>query len=337
MKVLITGGAGYVGNHLCDYYLNKNHEVTSLDIIKNSNKFINNIECDILDYNKLEEIFSKNSYDLIIHSCAKVPISKLTNSFDEINYNGTRNILNIYKKYKIKKFIFISSSAVYGIPRSVPITEESERNPVEKYGLSKKKAEDLCLELSKFKNIIIIRPRTIIGEGRLGIMSFLFDWISSNLPVPVLNNGDNLYQFIDIRDLVTAIYKSSFVDYTGSLNIGASNFTTIRDLVSKLIYEHQSNSKIKNLDNRIFMNIAKLFKNLRIIPLKDYHFKAYGADLYFDNSKAKKVLDWDSNYTNYSSLKNSYVNYLKKDSNNVASPHKKRLKNFIIKYSTLLI
>ena len=94
----------------------------------------------------------------------------------------------------------------------------------------------------------IIRPRTVIGGDRLGIFSILFDWIKFGLPVPVMNNGNNLYQFVDVSDLVDPIYLMSKSNYNGPLNIGSSSYTSIKDLLQKLIIHNQSNSKIKNLD-----------------------------------------------------------------------------------------
>ena len=80
----------------------------------------------------------------------------------------------LFEKYNVKKFVYISSSAVYGVPNKVPITENDIRNPVESYGLSKKIAEDECMKFIDKKNITILRPRTILGEDRMGIFSILF-------------------------------------------------------------------------------------------------------------------------------------------------------------------
>ena len=166
-------------------------------------------------------------------------------------------MLNLFDIYKIKKFIYISSSAVFGVNQKSPITEESKIEPVDAYGITKKASEDLCFEqIKNGKNIAIIRPRTIIGLNRFGIFSILFDWIKNDLPVPVLSNGDNLYQFVDIRDLCKAIVLASESSFVGSLNIGSSDVKTIRDIVNFLKSEFKSKAKIKNIDNSFILKIG---------------------------------------------------------------------------------
>ena len=107
--------------------------------------------------------------------------------------------------------------------------EEDPREPVEAYGLSKKIGEDICIDQMQNISIGIVRPRTVIGKERLGIFSILFEWIKNNHKVPVLNNGENLYQFIDVEDLAEAIVLMSLSSHVGSINIGSKHLS-IRDL-----------------------------------------------------------------------------------------------------------
>ena len=98
-------------------------------------------------------------------------------------------------------------------------------------------AEDAVRRATEFGvhklDIVIIRPRTILGDNRLGIFSILFEWIEKNQKLPVLNHGNNFYQFVDIEDLVVAIYKSSLLQGSNVFNIGAEKFDTIKNTGNK--------------------------------------------------------------------------------------------------------
>ena len=337
MKILVTGGSGFLGSEIIKKLIHNNFDVYNLDLIKNENAKVNNFQINILDKNNIENIFKKYNFDIVIHSCAKVPISKSKYTFNEINVEGTKNVLDLSKKYLVKRFVYISSSAVYGIPERVPIIESDIRVPVEPYGLSKKIGEDICLNEINNIGLGIIRPRTVIGGDRLGIFSILFDWIKFGLPVPVMNNGNNLYQFVDVSDLVDSIYLMSKSNYNGPLNIGSSSYTSIKDLLQKLIIHNQSNSKIKNLDSSFIFNLLKLFIKYKIVPLQEYHYKAYGKNIYFDTSLSRKVLDWEPKISNFESLNNSYKNFLQNDKLNYGNlaAHKRPLKSYLLKYASI--
>ena len=339
MNYLVTGGSGYLGTELIKKLKNGNNNIINLDIIPSSNINSTNFTLDILDEKNVEKIFKDNHIDCIIHNLAKVPLAKNKKIFKEVNIKATEIILKFFNKFKIKKLIFISSSAVYGVPSHSPITEDSPRIPVEPYGESKKISEDLCLyEIKNGKNIIIIRPRTVIGLNRFGIFSILFDWIKNDLPVPVFSNGLNFYQFIDIRDLAEAVKLSSFSDYRGAINVGSSDVRRIVDIINFLKNEFKSKSKIKNIDKSIIIKIGFFFQKIGIIPLHDYHFKVYGKDIYFDIEHAKKILGWSPKFSVFESFENSYHHFLQEDKDyQKKSIHQKKIKNFIMKYITLFL
>tara|TARA_Y100000816_G_C26103766_1_gene585773 strand:- start:91 stop:1110 length:1020 start_codon:yes stop_codon:yes gene_type:complete len=339
MNYLITGGSGYLGKELIETFNNKENKIINLDIIPSNKKNCIDFNIDIENEIDVEKIFELNRIDVIIHNLASVPITKKNKNFLKINTGSTKLLLKLSNKYNVKKFIFISSSAVYGTPDKLPILETSKREPVELYGESKKKSEDLCFEeIDKGKNITIIRPRTIIGKNRLGIFSILFEWLKSDLPIPVLSKGNNLYQFIDIRDLCSAIELASHSDYKGSLNIGSDDVNKIIDVLKYLKKEFNSKSKIKNIDNSLIIKLGYLLQKMNLIPLQDYHFKAYGSDIYFESNLAKKVLKWEPKYSTFESFKDSFNFFLKDDKNSKnKSVHQKIIKNYILKYMTLFL
>ena len=175
-KAIVTGGSGYFGGLLCKQLVEKGWEVRNIDLNPPNDDLKNCqfIKGDIRDLSKIEESFQ--GIDTIFHNVALVPITK-SKDYEKTNLFGTKNTLELAIKNKIKTFVYTSSSAVYGVPKLNPVSENDIPIPAEIYGKSKFDAEFLLSTYSKKINISIIRPRTILGHGRLGIFQILFDWV----------------------------------------------------------------------------------------------------------------------------------------------------------------
>ena len=116
--------------------------------------------------------------DTVYHCVAQVPLAKDKALFRSVNVNGTENLLLAALAAKVRKVIYVSSSAVFGAPKSNPVTEETPPTPGEAYGRAKLAGEKLCRAYAaQGLDVTIIRPRTIMGHGRLGIFQILFEWI----------------------------------------------------------------------------------------------------------------------------------------------------------------
>lgn len=141
-KVLVTGGAGFIGSHICAKLQKENLEVIALDNLSNGNR--NNLPADIplyhtdiLNYSNTESVIAKERPDYIIHQAAQVSVqSSLQNPTHDakINTIGTLHVLQLSVKYKVKKFIFASTAAVYGQPHYLPVDEEHHVQPMSFYG-----------------------------------------------------------------------------------------------------------------------------------------------------------------------------------------------------------
>lgn len=335
-KILVTGGSGYFGEVIVKKYLDIGDQVSILDINKPDIKHPNLsfIECDINNKDLTKKI--DFGFDIIHHNVAQVPIVKDKHKFSLVNKHGIENLLKSSAQLKINKIIYVSSSAVYGIPKKNPVTELDKPNPMEDYGLAKYNAELICQSyVEKGLDISIIRPRTIVGHGRLGIFSILFEWIFQNSNIPVLNNGKNIYQFVHADDLANACILAANKKGSNQFNIGATKYGTMYEVLDFLIKATGSKSKIKSIPLRpaeIFMNLASF---LNLSPLGPYHALMYGRSMYFDTSKAKKELGFSPKYSNNEMLLESYQFYIKNrkyllNDNNNKSVHKKLLKQKIL-------
>lgn len=335
-KILVTGGSGYFGETLVQKHLEFGDRVVILDLNQPdiSHQNLSFIKCDINDESLTKTI--DLGFDVIHHSVAQVPIAKDKEKFWRVNKDGMENLLKSVHELKIPKVIYVSSSAVYGIPEKNPVVETDTPNPREDYGMAKYQAELVCKKyIEKGLDVSIVRPRTIMGHGRLGIFSILFEWIYQGCNIPVLSCGKNIYQFVHSDDLADACILAANKKGSDEFNIGAANFGTMYEVLDNLIQAVGSKSKVKSIPLRpaeIMMNITSF---LGLSPLGPYHAMMYGRSMYFDIAKAQKILGYDPQYSNDKMFLESYQYYVKNREKLLSnktdkSAHKKLLKQKIL-------
>ena len=319
MKILITGGAGFLGLHLARFFYQKKYEVYLLDIAdfdkREYPQQCHFIIADIRDVQSINRLYKNIKPDYVIHAAAALPLWK-SEEIMEINVGGTENILKASIKNKVKRVIYISSTAVYGVPKKHPIYETDPRVGVGPYGQSKIEAEDLCFKYIKNGlDVTIIRPKTFLGTHRLGVFEILFDWIHDGKKIPVIGNGNNRYQLLDVDDLVEAVYL--FVTghtkggFEGAFNIGAERFTTIKGDF-KIMFEN-INSKSKIFPTQAFLvkKALWLFEKLKLSPLYQWVYDTADKDSFVSIEKLTKTLSWHPKFSNSDALIKAYKWYLK--------------------------
>jgi nucleoside-diphosphate-sugar epimerase len=182
---------------------------------------------------------------------------------------------------------------------------------MEEYGRAKLAGEMLCREYAgKGLDVSIIRPRTIMGHGRLGIFQILFEWIYQGKNIPVLNGGKNIYQFVHADDLAEACIQASALKGTDAFNCGTDRFGTMREALEHLCRHAGTGSKVKSLPMRPAVSAMNFFSRLGVSPLGPYHALMYGRSFYFDISKAQTKLGWTPRYSNEEMFIESYEWYL---------------------------
>lgn len=313
--VLITGGCGFLGVHLARQLLKDKYEVTLLDLADLDAKDIIGkvkvIKCDVRDKNKVEKAIRK--YDYIVHAAAALPILREKKIIFDVNINGTKNILEASLKNKIKRLVFISSTAVYGIPRHLPETETNPLDPIGYYGQSKVASEKLCLEYAKKGlSINILRPKSFLGPERLGVFELWFEAIYRNKGVFILGNGNNKYQLLAVSDVVDAIIKALESKTDGEIfNIGAKEFQTWNKDLGSVISHAKSKSKIIKLPTFPSQILLGILEMLNLSPIAAWHYKTMPVDSYISTKKAEKLLNWKSEKSNKELLIESYDWYRK--------------------------
>jgi nucleoside-diphosphate-sugar epimerase len=306
-KYLVTGGAGYFGELLIRKLLERGCFVRIFDI---------NLPADNPPGTEVVQADVRNAravlracegIDVVFHNAAQVALAKDKELFWSVNRDGTKNLLDACARHAVKKLVYTSSSAVYGIPESNPVTEKTIPTPVEEYGRAKLAGERLCREYAQQGlDVAIVRPCTIIGHGRLGIFQILFEWIYQGKNIPVLNGGNNIYQFVHADDFAEACIQASILQGADDFNCGTDRFGTMREVLEHLCRTANTGSKVKSLPMWPTTAAINIAARLGISPLVSYHAAMYGQSIYFDISKARVKLGWIPRHSNNEMFIESY-------------------------------
>ena len=315
MKIAVTGAAGFLGLHLANRFSNERNILSLCDIQKfEKNEYPKSkfIKADIRNTSAMNA-FTKNQ-DIVIHAAAALPLWRKQDITD-INVNGTNNLLKNCLSNGVKHFIYISSTAVYGVPKKHPVYENDLLVGVGTYGESKIKAEKLCEDYRKKGMIVtIIRPKTFIGTHRLGVFEILFDWIKDGKKIPVIGSGNNRYQLLDVEDLTEAIYRIAFFNNKEKVNtvfnIGAKKFETVKKDLKNLFEYANSGSEILPTPALLVKAILFILEKLKISPLYKWVYATADKDSYVSINRLIETLDWSPKYSNSQSLIKSYKWYV---------------------------
>lgn len=315
MKILITGGAGFLGINLVRYFHCREHEIVSLDIavfdypdIKDNITIING---DIRDKNIVNK--AMEGIDIIIHTAAALPLYKPEDIFST-DVEGTRILIKIGEEHKVKRFIHISSTAVYGIPNHHPLYEDDKLDGVGPYGKAKIQAEEECLDSRKRGMCVpIIRPKSFIGPERLGVFDLLFDWAKDGHGFPMIGNGKNRYQLLDVEDLCEAVHLCCTLDkekVNDTFNIGAKKFATMREDYQAVLDYAGYNKKIKGLPEKPIILTLRFLEVLKLSPLYKWVYETASKDSFVSIEKAEKVLGYNPKFSNKDALIRNFKWYV---------------------------
>ena len=285
MRILITGGAGFIGSHLADALVNKGHEVTILDNLSTgTKKFISPqaefIQMDIRD-DKILSIFHTHHFDVIYHEAAQtmVPLSIEKPKFDaEENIIGLLSVLEAARKTNVSKIIFSSSAAIYGDNLHLPLKETEKPEPTSFYGLTKYTTESYLALYHKLfgLNYTVLRYSNVYGprqgaNGEGGVIYLFARALGNKEKITILGNGKQTRDFIYVHDIVSANIAALDKGNEEAFNISTETELSIKDLALQMI-------QLSNLDESY----------IQYGPERDGDIFASSLS----NQKAKKLLQW---------------------------------------------
>ena len=304
---LITGGSGFLGNLIARELLEKGETIKVIDIWQDLSqpKEIEFVHCNVLDRNAISK--AMKGVDIVHHSAALVPLNKAGKQFWEVNVEGSRITAEEAVKSGVKCFIHMSSSAIYGLPEKCPITSETKYRPIEIYGRAKLEGENTVRKICEKTQmpLIVVRPRTILGKGRLGIFQILFEWIREGKNIYVVGSGNIKFQFVNAMDLINAYMLLINKSIPGNYNIGTDRYGTLRETLENLISFAGTKSKVKSLPELLTINSLKILDLIGLSPLAPWHYMTYHKDFYFDVEPLLK-LGWKPKYSNAEMMIESY-------------------------------
>ena len=313
-RILLTGGAGFLGINLTRYLLRRDHDVVSLDIedfAYPEREQIHDIVGDIRDRAIVDR--AMDGADYVVHAAAALPLYPP----DEIyttDIDGTRNVIDSAKQHGVKRFVHISSTAVYGIPERHPVREDFPRIGVGPYGEAKVQAEDICFH-SRDEGMIVtvIRPKSFVGPERLGVFALLYDWAKDGRGFPMLGDGSNRYQLLDVEDLCDAINLCLTLDddaVNDTFNIGAKVFATMGEDYQAVLDYAGFGKKITGLPAEPAILFLRVLESLKLSPLYKWVYETAAKDSYVAIEKAEDKLGFDPKFSNKEALIRNFQWYL---------------------------
>ena len=308
----LSGGAGFLGLHLARRLLAGGHRVRTLDVVPLGDdeleQSVEELRGDVRDPASVRELVA--GADVVVHAAAALPIQASRETIRSVNVGGTENVLHAARKTGVGRLVFISSTAVYGVPEKHPIEEDDPLVGVGLYGESKIDAEALCRVAAV--DTTIVRPKTFIGPERLGVFEILFDWIREGRRIYILGRGHNRYQLLAVEDLVEAILRAADApEAVGeTFNVGATEFGTVRSDLQALIDHAGSSSRLRPVPAKPAEVVLRTLELLRLSPLAEWHYRTAHKDSFVDVSKAQSLLGWQPRLSNREALIETYDWYL---------------------------
>lgn len=252
-KILITGGAGFIGSHIADKFDEKDYEIIIVDNLVGGK--LENIEhlknykfyeVDIRDRESLKKVFEENeNIKYVFHEAAQVCVSVSTNNvlYDaEENIIGLINVLDMCREFKVGKILFASTAAAYGIPEESVSRENSKIEPLAPYGLTKVFGEHYIRMYNSLFGLdyIIFRYSNVYGprqsaHGEAGVVSIFNDKIRANEPVYIDGDGEQTRDFIYVKDVAKANYIAAVENVKNiTMNVSTNEKTSINELFNTM-------------------------------------------------------------------------------------------------------
>jgi nucleoside-diphosphate-sugar epimerase len=314
VKCLITGGAGFLGINLMRYLLEKDWALTSLDNASfrygDVAGLVRILDGDVRDKDAVRR--ATQNIDVVVHAAAALPLASEKDIYTT-EVDGTRNVLEAAYQQKVKRVVHISSTAVYGIPDHHPLLEGDQLDGVGAYGRAKILAEEVCLDYRKKGRCVpILRPKSFVGPERLGVFALLYEWAHEGKNFPLLGNGRNIYQLLDVEDLCQAIYLAASgqrEQVNETFNIGAKEFRTLAKDFQAVLDHAGHGKRIRKLPVRPVILALQVLEKLHLSPLYEWIYETVSTESYVSIEKAERMLGYKPKYSNKDALLRNYEWY----------------------------
>jgi nucleoside-diphosphate-sugar epimerase len=309
----VTGGSGFLGINLIRFLLDKGWDIASFDrepFDYPEREQVRSTVGDIRDYEFLERALRGSS--VVIHCAAALPLNSDREIYT-VDVEGTQNVMRAAESQGVSRVVHISSTAVYGVPKTVNLSEDHELVGVGPYGKAKIAAEEIAASYRDRMSISILRPKSFIGPERLGVFSLLYDWAATAHHFPIPGSGQNRYQYLDVHDLCSAIYLCMTAPddvASDTYNVGASDFGTFRGDFQAVLDEAGFGKKVRGMPVLPVIWGLRILDRLGLSPLYPWVYETAIKDSYVSISKAQNKLGWEPEFSNQEALLKNFKWYL---------------------------
>ncbi len=315
MRIYITGISGFLSINLVRYLLaNGYSDIAGIDLVDfdyPERDKIDFLQGDIRNLDDLKK--SMQGADIVVHTAAALPLYTPEEIYTT-DIVGTRNVLQQALEYGAKRFIHISSTAVYGVPDHHPLYETDKVFGVGPYGEAKVEAEAICREFrEKGLCVPILRPKSFVGPERLGVFAIFYEWASEGRGFPMIGSGKNRYQLMDVEDLCQCILSCITLDknkVNDTFNIGAEKYTTMKADYQAVLDRAGFGKKIVTFPAGLVIPVLKILEALKLSPLYPWIYETASKDSFVSIEKAQKILNFKPKYSNQDALLRNYQWYL---------------------------
>lgn len=289
MRILVTGGAGFIASHVVDGYLKLGHEVAVLDNLsrgfrRNVNPRAEFYEGDIQDITFLERVFSQVKPEVVNHHAAQMDVRRGVREpmFDaQVNIVGSLNLLEQAVAHKTRHVIYISTAgAAYGEPKQLPVGEDCPINPITPYGISKHTVEHYLYTFSYLYGLtyVVLRYGNVYGprqssQGEAGVFAIFSEQILAGIQPVIYGDGGKLRDYVYVDDVVDANIVALHKGYGEVFNIGCGIptsdlevFALIKDILTIKDLQPRYVPKRPGEINEIYLNISKAKQELGWVP-----------------------------------------------------------------------
>jgi nucleoside-diphosphate-sugar epimerase len=311
---LVTGGSGFLGVNLVRHLLDQGVPLRSLDLVPFDQPERTRIEAivgDIRDAATVER--AMRGVRTVVHCAAALPLAS-ADEIESTGIEGTRVLLDAARGQGVERFIFISSTAVYGIPDHCPIVEDDPLHGVGPYGRSKIEAEWLCAEArTRGLCVPVLRPKSFVGPERLGAFELLYDWAFDGRGFPVLGRGDNAYQLLDVEDLCRVIHLCMTLErgrVNDTFNVGAAEIATMRENFQAVLDRAGHGRHIVSLPARPAVLLLRLLAALKLSPLYRWIYETADHESVVSIERLRTRLGYTPAWSNRAALLRNYDWYV---------------------------
>jgi 2-alkyl-3-oxoalkanoate reductase len=309
--IAVTGAAGMLGSAVAARLIADGHDVAGIDLrpatVGPDIPRYHHVVGDVRDPRCLARAL--HAAEAVVHCAAALP-SYPAGQIRSIIVDGTRCVLDAACDAGVPRVVHISSTAVYGLPDRVPTPEDYPYSPVDVYSTAKVAAERLAIGYRDGRLVLpVLRPKTFLGPGRMGLFSMLFQWAEEGRHFPVLGDGGVRIQMLHINDLVEAVVTvlHAPADAAGdTYNIGAADFGTLREDFQAVLDAAGHGKRVKSLPARPTLAVLDLLRRTGLSPVYGRLLHKLTGDSYVDIAKAQQRLGFTPRYSNRDAILQTY-------------------------------